>query len=80
MTIVHVDYEDFLDDEDKTRLILSTNIKFNRNVSNKEELFEYLHRWKPLSANIITVKDEYGDVILTRESWDDFFKGQEYTL
>lgn len=79
MTIVHVDYEDFLDDEDKTRLILSTNIKFNRKVSNKEELFNYLYRWKPLSANIITVKDEDGHVILTKEHWDDFFKGQEYT-
>lgn len=76
MNIVHVDYEEILDDEEQTVLSLSTRIHFNRNISKKEDLFKYLFWWKPIRATIISVKNESGDVLLNRESCDSFFKDQ----
>lgn len=80
MNIVYVDYEEPTDDEGKNSLFLSQKVNFDKNISTKIELLEHLYRWKPLSATIITVKNESGSIILTRKDWDDFFKGQEYTL
>mgnify|MGYP001609377882 CR=1 FL=1 len=80
MNIVYIDYEESIENEDKTSSILSTRVEFDRKVSTKKELLELLYIWKPLRVKIITVKNESGEVILTKESWDDFFKGEEYTL
>ncbi|MCG4262550.1 hypothetical protein K6W36_18710 [Acetobacter senegalensis] len=72
MTTVFVEYEEIHDDETTTREV--TRVTFDRDVSKKEKLIEYLYHWKPIRAKIISVKSENGEEILNGKTWDEFFQ------
>ncbi|MBF0866159.1 hypothetical protein HKD31_15915 [Gluconobacter sp. R71646] len=72
MTTVFVEYEEILDEETTIREM--TRITFNRDVSKKEKLIEYLYHWKPIRAKIISVKSENDEEILNGKTWDEFFQ------